>query len=235
MSAPLPQVSPNITFASLESHKLGGIVNLPREIEEGSIVAMGQFLAKYGAVEFARAEDTWGLLADGSATYEQIRGVCQICTDNGKVVQLGASKTAPSDATLADFRALRPLCATPVLNSGAYFINLTWEQKLRQFKTIQDPEIYVQNGPGGRSFLDGYPIIWTEVMTPFGTTANPNQFIAVFGDLGFWWMGEHLYPRIDTSIHVYFANDQIAVRFMEEIDFDYMDLAAAAALQTASS
>jgi hypothetical protein len=44
---------------SLESHKIGGIVRMPREIDEQSIVAMGQFPARYGAVEFARAEDTW--------------------------------------------------------------------------------------------------------------------------------------------------------------------------------
>jgi len=45
--------------------------------------------------------------------------------------------------------------------------------------------------------------------------------IAVFGAMSFWWMGEHGIPRIDTSEHVYFANDQLAVRFIEEIDFDY--------------
>ena len=28
-------------------------------------------------------------------------------------------------------------------------------------------------------------------------------------------------PRKDTSEHVFFANDQLAVRFIEEIDFDY--------------
>ena len=44
---------------------------------------------------------------------------------------------------------------------------------------------------------------------------------AVFGAMSFWWMGEHGTPRIDTSEHVWFANDQLAVRFIEEIDFDY--------------
>ena len=58
MSAPIGEKSPTLTFASLESHKIGGIVRLPREIDEQSIVALGQFLARYGAVEFARAEDT---------------------------------------------------------------------------------------------------------------------------------------------------------------------------------
>src|SRR5439155_13254677 len=70
MSAAFTEKSPTITFASLESHKIGGVIRLPREIDEQSIVPMGQFLARYGAVEFARAEDTWGFLADGTSTYE---------------------------------------------------------------------------------------------------------------------------------------------------------------------
>ena len=235
MSAAMPEGSPGITFAALESHKIGGLVRVPREIEEQSIVPMGQFLARYGAVEFARAEDTWGLLADGSGTYEQVRGVVQICLDNTKVTQLGASKTAPSDATLTEFRQMRLSTATPVLGNGRYYMNATWEQRLRNFKTIQDPDIYSQQGPMGRPTLDGYEIVWTEVLTPYGTTATPGKFLAVFGDLSYWWMGEHLSPRIDTSDQVFFVNDQLAVRFIEEIDFDYMDTAAASALQTAAA
>ena len=82
MSAAFAEKSPTVTFASLESHKIGGIVRLPREIDEQSIVLMGQFLARYGAVEFARAEDTWGFLADGTATYESVKGVVQVARDN---------------------------------------------------------------------------------------------------------------------------------------------------------
>jgi len=241
MSAAIPEGSPSITFASLESHKIGGLVRVPREIEEQSIVPMGQFLARYGAVEFARAEDSWGLLADGSATYEQVKGVVQICADTNAVatptlVTLGPSKTAASDATLADFRQMRLGVKTPVLATGCYYMNATWEQRLRTFKTQPDPMIYEQHGPKGRPTLDGYDIIWTEVLAPYTVgVANANACLAVFGDLSYWWMGEHLSPRIDTSDQVFFVNDQLAVRFIEEIDFDYMDAQAASALKTAAA
>ncbi len=81
----------------------------------------------------------------------------------------------------------------------------------------------------------GYPIVWTDVLTPNGTTAAPDKPMAVFGALSYWWFGEHGAPRIDTSDHVYFKNDQLAVRFIEEIDFDYVVQDAAAALLTAAS
>jgi hypothetical protein len=41
--------------------------------------------------------------------------------------------------------------------------------------------------------------------------------------------------RIDTSEHVWFANDQLAVRFVEEIDFDCAAVDATAALITAAA
>jgi hypothetical protein len=48
-------------------------------------------------------------------------------------------------------------------------------------------------------------------------------------------LGEHGMPRIDTSDQVYFQNDQIGVRFIEEIDFDYCAQDATAALITAAA
>jgi HK97 family phage major capsid protein len=236
MSAALPDKSPTISFASLESHKIGGIVRLPREIEEQSIVPMGQFLARYGAVEFARAEDQWGFLADGTSTYETVKGIVQIARDNTKTVVLATGKTKPSDATLADFRSLRTKVNKAALNGrlSAYYLDSTWETALPNFKTSAETEVY-HRLPDGTAILDGYPIVWTDVMTPYGTSAAADQPLAVFGALSFWWMGEHGHPRIDTSEHVLFVNDQVAAKFIEEIDFDYAAVDATAALLTAVS
>jgi HK97 family phage major capsid protein len=236
MSAAFPDVSPSINFASLESHKIGGLVRLPREIDEQSIVPMGQFLARYGAIEFARAEDKWGFTADGSATYDLVKGIVQIARDNTALIQLAAGKTKPSDATLDDFRQLRTKVNKAALNgrTSAYYLDSTWETKLSGFRTAGEPNVY-QRLPNGNAILDGYPVVWTDVLQAYGTTAAADKPIAVFGALGFWWMGEHGHPRIDTSTHVLFVNDQLAVRFIEEIDFDYMALDATAILLTAAS
>ena len=236
MSALIPEKSPTITFASLESHKIGGIVRLPRELDEQSIVAMGQFLARYGAVEFARAEDTWGFLADGSTEFETVTGIVDTAEDNDCVRVLASGKTKPSDATLDDFRALRALVNKAALNGrlSAYYLDTTWETRLPSFRTQSEPNVY-QRLPDGSALLDGYPVVWTDVLTPYGAAAAADQPLAVFGALSFWWFGEHGHPRIDPSEHVWFANDQLAVRFIEEIDFDYAAGDATAALMTAAS
>jgi HK97 family phage major capsid protein len=234
MSATFDEKSPTVTFASLESHKIGGLVRLPREIDEQSIVPMGQFLARYGAVEFARAEDNWGFLADGTATYDSVAGIVKTARTNNKVLALAAGKTKPSDATLADFRKLRTMVNKAALNGqlSAYYLDTTWETYLPSFRTQQEPLVY-QRLPDGSAILDGYPIVWTDVLTPYGTVAAADSPIAVFGALNFWWFGEHGSPRIDTSDQVFFSNDQLATRFIEEIDFDYAAVDSTAALLTA--
>jgi HK97 family phage major capsid protein len=236
MSGAFPEKSPTVSFASLESHKIGGIVRLPREIDEQSVVAMGQFLARYGAIEFARAEDTWGFLADGSGTYETVCGVVKIASDNECVHALAGGKTKPSDATLDDFRMLRTEVNKAALNGriSAYYLDSTWETRLPSFRTPAEPNVY-QRLPDGSAILDGYPVVWTDVLTPYGTAPAAGKPLAVFGAMSFWWMGEHGTPRIDTSEHVWFANDQLAVRFIEEIDFDYAAADAVGVLMTAAA
>jgi HK97 family phage major capsid protein len=236
MSAAFGEKSPTVSFASLESHKIGGVVRLPREIDEQSIVLMGQFLARYGAIEFARAEDMWGFLADGQPGYENVKGIVQVARDNLRVLTLASGKTKPSDATLDDFRNLRTKVNKAALNGrlSAYYLDTTWETRLPTFRTSAEQLVY-QRLPDGTALLDGYPIVWTDVLTAYGTAAAVDQPLAVFGALSFWWMGEHGSPRIDTSEHVWFANDQLAVRFIEEIDFDYAAADATSALMTAAS
>ena len=236
MSAGFNEKAPSFTFASLESHKLGGIVRVPRELDEQSVVPLGRFLARYGAVEFARAEDNWGFLADGTATYESVKGIVQVARENAKALILAAGKTKPSDVTLDDLRALRRLINKAALNGrmSAYYMDSTWETRLAAFKTAAEPNVY-QRLPDGSAILDGYPIVFTDVLEPYGILAAADKPLVIFGALGFWWFGEHGSPRIDTSEHVWFANDQLAVRFIEEVDFDYCAVDATAALITAAA
>src|SRR5262252_3644113 len=115
---------------------------------------------------------------------------------------------------------------------SAYYLDTTWETRLPTFRSHTEPHVY-QRLPDGSAILDGYPIVWTDGLTPYGTAATPDEPLAVFGALSFWWMGEHGTPRIDTSEHVFFVNDQLAVRFIEEIDFDYAATDATGVLITA--
>jgi HK97 family phage major capsid protein len=240
MSAAFSEKSPQIDFASLESHKVGGIVRIPRELDEQSIVPMGQFMARYGAIEFARAEDTWAFLADGSGTYESVKGITKIALDNSKNQQPAGA--APSEMVVADFRKLRSFVNAAALSQGAaYFMNSTMEVHLRTLNTAADPYFFVHNNTVNlelnrtQATLDGFPIIWTDVFAAYSTTDQVSKFVAVFGVPQYWWFGEHGNPRLDFSGDVYFTTDEIGARFIEEIDFDYQALDAFGSLQLAAS
>jgi hypothetical protein len=66
MSNAVPEKSPQIAFVQFDAQKAGGIVRIPTEIDADSIVPMGQFIARYGARNLARWEDTVFFNADGS-------------------------------------------------------------------------------------------------------------------------------------------------------------------------
>src|SRR5260370_29110433 len=68
MSALITEKSPAFGFASLESHKFGGIVRVPRALDEQSIVSIGHFLPRYGAIDFANPQARCPFLATGDRT-----------------------------------------------------------------------------------------------------------------------------------------------------------------------
>jgi len=95
--------SPTLTFASLESHKIGGIVRLPREIDEQSIVAMGQFLART-ARSNSPALKIHGVSRGRQRQYEP-SGIVANCARQFQTVVLAATKPAER----RDARGLRNL------------------------------------------------------------------------------------------------------------------------------
>lgn len=235
MSAVFTEKNPSYGHATLEPHKVGGIVITPRELHEHNVVDIGQYLAKLGAAAFAKAEDTWAFQADGTATYESVSGICKIADDNSKSVSLATGKTSPSDAAVTDFRKLLGLVNTSVLSTGKFYLNATWRCYLPELNSEKNQYVYRET-PDGGALLFGRPVVWTEVLQPYVFTAAAATNIAVFGDLDWWWFGRRMDgPRIDLSADVLFAYDQIATRFIEEIDFDYCALDAAAVLKTAAS
>src|SRR5436190_23538523 len=51
---------------------------------------------------------------------------------------------------------------------SAYYVDSTWETKFPSFRSSAEPNVY-QRLPDGTAVLDGYPVIWTDVLQPYGT------------------------------------------------------------------
>src|SRR4029453_1806680 len=115
------------------TNQAGGLIRLPSELDADSIVALGQFIARYAAREMAKWEDTVLFIADGSGTYDSLKGVTKEVVDQGKITTMATSKTKISDSTLANFRTLRTNVDSPALSVGAYYIHPSMEQHLCTF------------------------------------------------------------------------------------------------------
>lgn len=240
ISQAIPEKEVEAALVTFTANKMGGIIRIPTELEEDTFIALGQFLARYIARQFAKMEDTTLFMADGSGTYANITGVGTYCTENPAYLHLlSAGKTVPTDATINDFRALRALVNPAVLfnmaangqTQAAYYLHPSMEALLVTFNTIGQPLIYRPQSNGQPATLDGFPIRWIGVSQPYSLNAAPNTFMAFFGDLSFWYLGERGTPRVEISREVFFTTDELAMRALERIDVEAMAIDAMAAMQ----
>ena len=238
VSAAVPErkvAAQNITFTA---QKVGGIIRIPTEIEEDTFIPLGQFLARYVSRRFAAFEDKMGFMADGSATYATRQGVCLYAISQNPVLGqvLAGGKTKPTDATVNDFRLMRRKVNAAVFGmTPAYYMHPSMEALLVTFNTINQPLIYRPAQGGQPATLDGFPIRWTAVFQAYDTVAAAGTYLAAFGELSYWYLGERMQPRVETSREVYFATDEIGLRAIERIDVQPLAPDAMTALQTAAA
>ncbi|MBU6411033.1 MAG: phage major capsid protein [Verrucomicrobia bacterium] len=237
MSQAVPEKRVTAELITFTANKLGGLIRIPTEIEEDTFIPLGQFLARYIARQLAKLEDKTLFLGDGTATYADIVGIGKYCSANAAyLTQLAAGNTAPTDATVANFRAMRAqINAAALVDDPAYYMHPTMEALLVTFNTIGTPLIYQPARGGQPATLDGFPVRWVGVMQPYTAGAAPAAFLAFFGALRYWFLGERGAPRIEVSREVFFATDELAMRALERIDVEAMAIDAMSALQTAAA
>ncbi|MGH7942401.1 MAG: phage major capsid protein [Limisphaerales bacterium] len=244
MSTAVPEKEVEAALVTFTANKCGGLIRIPSELEEDSFIALGQFLARYIARQLAKLEDNTLFNADGTGTYANITGIGSYCVQNPAYLRtLGAGKTTVTDATVADFRALRGLVNPAVLynmaangqTQSAYYMHPSLESLMVTFNVIGSPQIYIPPTPGRPAMLDGFPIRWIGVSQANTGIAAPNAFAAFFGDLSFWYLGERGAPRVEVSREVFFATDELAMRALERIDVEAMAVDAMSTLQLAAA
>jgi HK97 family phage major capsid protein len=233
MSAAAAQKSPQFEFVNFAAEKWGGLVILPNEIDEDSVVAVGQFIARYSAREMAKIEDVVFFTADGTATYDSLEGLTKSVVTDSKTVALASTKTKISDVTLAKLRELRTTVDAAALGMGAYYFHPTMEQALSGMNTSGDKP-YVANGIQGAT-LDGFPIRWVDVLPAYSTSASASTVFGLFGDVSFQYLGARGGMRFDISDAPGFANDQLYIRALERFTIGKMATGAVGGIITAAS
>lgn len=242
MSATVTEKSPTIVFVTFTAEKYGGLVRVPSEIDEDSVVAIGQFIARYAARQIAREEDLVFWTGNGTTDGDP-EGLTVSTITNSKVTQMAATKTHYSDATLANLRTLRSVPDAAALRTAAYYMHPTFEQHLAGLNTAGDkpynPQAQIMGSNANPMTigptLDGFPIRWIDIMPAFSTGVNVSKVFILFGDASFQYLGVRGGIRFDTSTEAGFTTDEILIRALERFTIGLMALGAVAGLQTAAS
>jgi len=243
MSAAVTEKSPAFAFVTFTAEKYGGLIRLPSELDEDSIVPMGQFIANYAARQLAAEEDKVFWTGNGTTDGDP-EGLTISTIMNSKVTQMAGTKTHYSDATLANLRTLRSGVHAAVLRKAAYFMNPTFEAHLSTFNTGGDRAYnpMVQLSTGGYPVagdmgptLDGFPIRWIDTLPAFSTSVNVSKVFNLFGDPSYQYLGTRGGIRFDTSSDAAFATDEILIRALERFTIGLMNNNAVVGLETAAS
>ena len=234
VSGAIGEKVPQTEWVTFTPGKAGGIVRIPSEIDADSIVAVGQFVARYIAREMAKLEDNCVFIGDGSGTYNNINGIGAQAVADGNVLQLAATNSSSDKITLANCRTLRTKVTGAVLGTSKYFAHPTMDALFVSYNTSATVVPYQRNKDGSAT-LDGFEIVWVNTMPVYSTSATLNAHQISFGDLSWWYFGERLAMSVETSRDVYFATDEIGIRALERIDIHLMGQSSTATLQLSAS
>jgi HK97 family phage major capsid protein len=205
------------------------------ELNEDSIIDIGDTFAGEIAYAFAKLEDQCGFIGDGTSTYGDIVGVTEklkgldITIANIAGLQV-ASGNAWSEIALTDFNflvgRLPEYADTP---NTAWFCHKAFYHGVMEKLMLAAGGVTAQEVAAGRRnpVFMGYPVRITQAMPK--TEAN-SQVACLFGDLALSAMfGDRRGTTIALSEHAEFESDELLIRGTERFDINVHDVGNASA------
>ncbi len=222
------QATPTIPLIGLTPKTLVGLTAYSLELEEDSLVALGEFLGGLFARSCAYYEDLCGFLGDGTSTYLGFRGITgallavSSTIANIKSLVVGAGN-AYSELTLANFVSVAGILPEFADDGDArwfvhrYFFFTVMVSLALAANVGTANEILTGAATKQRTYLS-YPVEFAQVMP---RVAANSQICALLANLR---QGAILGTRggiqVSQSEHVYFAEGLIGVRVGDRIDIN---------------
>lgn len=230
-SVPATQTGPTFDQVQLFARKAAGWVPFSTELNEDSVISIAELLADEFAWAFAKFEDEWGFIGDGTATYGGRRGVIPTVTALGNTYKAFVEGTSGIDSfaeiTAAELSRLMGRIAGYAIPGAKFYCSSTAYATVFERLAVSAGGNTMQtiNGMWTPTYL-GKPIEVTETMfADDGATAGNDQAMLLYGDLSqCGTMGERRGITMKTSTEVKFLEDQIAIKGDERIDINIHDV-----------
>ncbi|MBN2270007.1 MAG: phage major capsid protein [Sedimentisphaerales bacterium] len=210
---------------ALVMKKLAALAKVSSELEEDSVIAIGEILGLSFTRSMLRVEDLIAFVGDGTSTYFGMTGIVHalraVDETIGNIAGLEvASGNAYAEIVLGDFTDTIARLPDDADDGAKWYVNR------RFYYSVMHP-LAVAAGvgtfldiisPNRQRFFFGYPVEFTAAM-PY--VEGNSQICAILSDLRLGsYLGERKKMTIDRSDQVYFANDQIGFRAIERIDIN---------------
>jgi HK97 family phage major capsid protein len=201
------------------------LVAVSMELEEDSLIGVGEILGRSFVRSMAKQEDLIGFLGDGTATYFGMTGIIgqflKISETIGNIagLQVGTGN-AYSELVVGDFEALVAKLPEDFDENAKWYCS-------KKFYYMVMYRIAVATGVANmveilsnrkEKFFMGYEVVFTPAMP--SAEAN-SQICCLLGDLSMGaYLGERREMRIDRSDQRYFEMGQVGFRASERIDIN---------------
>jgi HK97 family phage major capsid protein len=199
------------------------------ELDEDSVIDLGEFLATEAGYAFAVKEDDCGFNGDGTSGYGGMKGIATLFGDGshnaGRYVASG--HTTFDAITATDLALTMGLAPSIALGRAAWFTSPTGFAFMFARLTATAGGCVVMPDVNGRlrpHYL-GFPVITTQAITNTGSPSG--KLMAAFGDLS---LAATLGDRREVTLARatqgagLFENDSVGYRVTERVDVVVHDL-----------
>lgn len=208
--------TPSFGKLDMKAETLICLVDIDMELDEDSMVDLGNYLASEFAYAIAYKEDSAAFVGDGSAEYGGITGILN--SDRVTTVDMGSGDTAFSNISYDDTIDLEAAVWEGALVSAQYLMHRTIKANVKKLKDTANNPIWQRTSGPEPDDLNGYPLRTAGLMRANSASAVSTTFV-VFGDFhsGLYY-GRRGRLRIDYSDHAGFENAQRVWRALNRID-----------------
>lgn len=223
----------------LEAKKLASLTAVSTELNEDSVIAVAELLARSVASQFANAEDQAGFNGDGTSTYGGIVGL-KSALAAGSIQDAASGNVSFATLDLADFEAaVGKLKMYPGIMPKWYIHSTGFWGSMARLMDAAGGNLNSSLADGPAMQFLGYPVEFVQTMP---SAPGVSTICAYIGDLR---MGSYFGTRRGISVvadeSFYFNQDAVAIRATQRYDINVHDRGTASAsgciigLKTAAS
>lgn len=205
--------------------KFCALAAISSELEEDSVIAIGEIIGMSIARSMSKKEDLIGFLGDGTSTYFGMTGIVgallgvDATIGNIKGLKVGTGN-AYSELTLEDFEGVVAILPDDADDGAKWYVNRKFffnvMHKLARGAGAAD--MFAILSDRKERYFMGYPVEFVSAMP--SVEAN-SQICAILGDLQIGaYLGERRQLEIARSDQRYFESDLIGIRGLQRIDIN---------------